>query len=233
MLAASALAAVERPAWLDPSRPLDARADALLSRMTLEEKVGQMNMPCVYERRLGESRPAKTKACRRFAAGTQEPGIGPGGGFFTLPNTILHEGPRQQAALPERAAADRAREDAAGHPAAADRRGHPRPDVRGRDGLPGGARRSAARGTSTCSRKSTPSVAREARAIGVHQVVHAGGRAEPRPAAGPQPGGLLRRPVARVADRRDDRARGAGQRRLRFRTRSSRASATTRARASR
>jgi beta-glucosidase len=67
--------------------------------MTLEEKVGQMNMPCVYEGRLGESVGAKTEACRRFAAGTHEPGLGPGGGFFTLPNTILHEGPRQQAAF--------------------------------------------------------------------------------------------------------------------------------------
>jgi beta-glucosidase len=56
-----------------------------------------MNMPCVYEDRLGETVAAKAEGCRRFAAGTHEPGIGPGGGFFTLPNTILHEGPRQQA----------------------------------------------------------------------------------------------------------------------------------------
>ncbi len=90
-------AAPDRPAYLDPSLPIDARVDDLLSRMTLEEKVGQMNMPCVYEERLGESVAAKTEACRRFAAGTHEPGLGPGGGFFTLPNTILHEGPRQQA----------------------------------------------------------------------------------------------------------------------------------------
>src|SRR5512144_590836 len=89
--------AAERPPYLDASLPIDARVDDLLSRMTLEEKVGQMNMPCVYEDRLGEGVPAKTEACRRFAAGTYEPGIGPGGGFFTLPNTILHEGPRQQA----------------------------------------------------------------------------------------------------------------------------------------
>jgi beta-glucosidase len=89
--------AADRPPYLDPSLPIDTRIDDLLSRMTLEEKVGQMNMPCVYEDRLGEGIPAKTEACRRFAAGTYEPGIGPGGGFFTLPNTILHEGPRQQA----------------------------------------------------------------------------------------------------------------------------------------
>jgi beta-glucosidase len=89
--------AAERPGYLDRSLPIDTRVDDLLSRMTLEEKVGQMNMPCVYEGRLGEGIPEKTEACRRFAAGSYEPGLGPGGGFFTLPNTILHEGPRQQA----------------------------------------------------------------------------------------------------------------------------------------
>jgi beta-glucosidase len=98
--AASALAGggapVERP-WLAASRPLDERVSLLLERLTLEEKVGQLNMPCVYERRLGATDAAKLEGCRRFAAGVQEPGVGPGGGFFTLPNTILHEGPRQQA----------------------------------------------------------------------------------------------------------------------------------------
>jgi beta-glucosidase len=89
--------AAERPRYLDTALPIDTRVDDLLARMTLEEKVGQMNMPCVYEDRLGEGIPAKTEACRRFAAGTSEPGLGPGGGFFTLPNTILHEGSRQQA----------------------------------------------------------------------------------------------------------------------------------------
>ena len=98
LIAASAgEAGAEPPAYLDPSLPVDVRVDDLLSRMTLEEKVGQMNMPCVYEGGLGESVAAKTQVCRRFAAGTHEPGLGPGGGFFTLPNTILHEGPRQQA----------------------------------------------------------------------------------------------------------------------------------------
>jgi beta-glucosidase len=76
---------------------IDDRVEALLARMTLEEKVGQINMPCVYEEELGKDIPAKLEACRKFAEGTYAPGIGPGGGFFTLANTILHEGPRQQA----------------------------------------------------------------------------------------------------------------------------------------
>jgi beta-glucosidase len=78
-------------------RPLEERIEDLLGRMTLEEKVGQMNMPCVYEGALGESIPDKMAACRWFAEGTYVENFGPGGGFFTLPNTILHEGARQQA----------------------------------------------------------------------------------------------------------------------------------------
>ncbi len=83
--------------YKDPSKPIDVRVEDLLGRMSLEEKIGQMNMPCVYEGGLGKDVPAKTDACRKFAEGTWEPGVGPGGGFFTLANTILHEGPRQQA----------------------------------------------------------------------------------------------------------------------------------------
>ncbi len=65
--------------------------------MTLEEKVGQMNMPCVYEAGLGRTIPEKHSGVQKFAAGTLLPGFGPGGGFFTLSNEILHDGTRQQA----------------------------------------------------------------------------------------------------------------------------------------
>jgi hypothetical protein len=65
--------------------------------MTLEEKVGQINMPCVYEGALGRGTAEKLKNCEKFAAGELERGIGPGGGFFTLANTILPNGARQQA----------------------------------------------------------------------------------------------------------------------------------------
>ncbi len=87
----------ERPLYLDPSQPLEKRVDDLLSRMTLEEKVGQMNMPCVYQEELGRTIVEKMAACQKFAEGSYLNNFGPGGGFFTLPNTVLHEGPSQQA----------------------------------------------------------------------------------------------------------------------------------------
>ncbi len=86
-----------KPFYLDPSQPIEKRVEDLLGRMTLKEKVGQMNMPCVYVNELGRDVASKTEACRKFAEGTYTTDIGPGGGFFTLSNTILLEGPRQQA----------------------------------------------------------------------------------------------------------------------------------------
>lgn len=85
-----------RPAYLDPQQPIEARVNDLMSRMTLKEKVGQLNLPCVYVDQLGKSIAEKKAACRRFAAGTYTDEIGPGAGFFTLADTILHEGTREQ-----------------------------------------------------------------------------------------------------------------------------------------
>jgi beta-glucosidase len=87
------------PAYRDKSLSIEQRVEDLIGRMTLEEKIGQMNMPCVYEEALGKDIPEKTAAVQKFTAGTYVQGFGPGGGFFTLPNTILHEGSRQQAAF--------------------------------------------------------------------------------------------------------------------------------------
>jgi beta-glucosidase len=94
--------------YLDVRLPIERRVEDLLARMTLEEKVGQMNMPCVYRAEMGGAATntgeaalrhvaVKTEACRKFAEGTHLPGLGPGGGFFTLADNILPEGPRQQA----------------------------------------------------------------------------------------------------------------------------------------
>lgn len=85
------------PAYRDPKRTIAERVDDLMSRMTLKEKVGQLNLPCVYVKQLGRDIPSKMEACRRFAAGTYTQEIGPGCGFFTLANEILHNGSRQQA----------------------------------------------------------------------------------------------------------------------------------------
>ena len=82
--------------YRDSGLSIEDRVEDLLGRMTLEEKVGQMNMPCVYENGLGESVEAKMRNVKDFARGTQLKGLGPGGGFFTLPNTILHKGTQQQ-----------------------------------------------------------------------------------------------------------------------------------------
>jgi beta-glucosidase len=86
----------ERPIYLDASQPVSSRVEDLLSRMTLKEKVGQLNLPCVYVDELGKTIPEKMEACKRFAAGTYTNEVGPGCGFFTLADTILHEGVRQQ-----------------------------------------------------------------------------------------------------------------------------------------
>jgi len=92
-----AQAGADVPVYLDPKRPIGERIDDLMSRMTLKEKVGQLNLPCVYVDELGKDIPSKTEACKRFAAGTYTREIGPGCGFFTLANEILHKDARQQA----------------------------------------------------------------------------------------------------------------------------------------
>jgi len=85
------------PAYLDRTQPIERRVDDLVSRMTLKEKVGQLNLPCVYVDQLGKTIPEKMLACKKFAAGTYTDEIGPGCGFFTLADEILHQGARQQA----------------------------------------------------------------------------------------------------------------------------------------
>ena len=86
----------QQPIYLDPKQPVDKRVEDLLSRMTLEEKVGQINMPCVYQGTYGRDIAAKTIGVKKFLEGTLVP-IGPGGGYFTLANEILRDGTRQQA----------------------------------------------------------------------------------------------------------------------------------------
>src|ERR1700758_165893 len=78
----------QQPLYLDPKQPIEVRVDDLMKRMTLEEKVGQLNLPCAYVKELGLTSEAKMDAARKFAEGTYTNQIGPGAGFFTLADTI-------------------------------------------------------------------------------------------------------------------------------------------------
>ena len=66
-LAAQTSSAV--PVYLDPQQPVERRVDDLLSRMTLKEKVGQLNLPCVFYDELGKEHRGKDRGlqaiCRR------------------------------------------------------------------------------------------------------------------------------------------------------------------------
>ena len=93
-LAAQSSAAT--PVYLDKTQPIEARVDDLMRRMTLKEKVGQLNLPCGYVDGLGKTIPEKMEAARKFVAGTYTNEIGPGAGFFTLADTIkLNNLPQQ------------------------------------------------------------------------------------------------------------------------------------------
>ncbi|MDX1284427.1 MAG: glycoside hydrolase family 3 N-terminal domain-containing protein, partial [Draconibacterium sp.] len=83
--------------YQNPALSVTERIEDLLSRMTLKEKIGQLNMPCGYFRELGNSVEEKKEGCLNFVEGKLFPEIGPGGGFFTLHNNALHKGPEEQA----------------------------------------------------------------------------------------------------------------------------------------
>lgn len=84
------------PPYLDPHQPIEVRVDDLMHRMTLEEKIGQLNLPCAYVDELGRTSEEKMAAARKFVAGTYTNEIGPGAGLFTLADTIkLQDIPRQ------------------------------------------------------------------------------------------------------------------------------------------
>ena len=99
--------------YKDVSQPIEKRVQDLLSRMTLKEKVGQLNIPTCYSVELGYGlntkepwlwddasrarRDIQIEGCRKWAEGIHNDVFGPGGGFFTLPDQLIHEGTRRQA----------------------------------------------------------------------------------------------------------------------------------------
>ena len=87
----------QQPIYLDSSKPVEQRINDLLQRMTLEEKIGQMNMPCSYLSVFGKNHEENLEFARRFTEGTLRDDLGPGGGFFTLANSVLDKGTVQQA----------------------------------------------------------------------------------------------------------------------------------------
>ena len=106
----------EAPVYKNPIFPIEQRISDLLSRMTLEEKVGQMNIPTCYSTELGwgldsgapylwdmedtkDVRDKQLAGCRKWAEGTHNDVLGPGGGFFTLSDRLIYEGPRRQAEI--------------------------------------------------------------------------------------------------------------------------------------
>ena len=97
VIGAVAQTAPSTPLYLDASQPIAVRVDDLMARMTLKEKIGQLNLPCAYVKELGSTSEEKMEAARKFAAGTYTNEIGPGAGFFTLADTIRINDTKRQA----------------------------------------------------------------------------------------------------------------------------------------
>lgn len=86
-----------RPIYLDPNQPIEARIDDLMSRMTLKEKIGQLNLPCVggcgYVGEMeGKDASKWPEASRQFVQGSFTDEIGPGCGLFGLANQTMTDG---------------------------------------------------------------------------------------------------------------------------------------------
>ncbi|OGD19751.1 MAG: hypothetical protein A2W03_13495 [Candidatus Aminicenantes bacterium RBG_16_63_16] len=157
------------PVYLDKTQPVEKRVDDLLGRLTLEEKVGQMNMPCVYVDELGAGIADKMSACRKFAEGTYLEGFAPGGGFFTLPNTILQQGTRQQAEFLNELQTIALQKTRLGIPLLETEEGTHGLMCSGATIFPEGPALGSAWNTGLIS-KIYAAAAEEARAIGVHQI---------------------------------------------------------------
>jgi beta-glucosidase len=85
----------EVPIYKNPEYSMHQRVEDLISRMTLEEKIGQLNMPSMHA--LSGHDAADRETAEKLAAGQLLSYLGPVGGFFTLASYFLHEGPLQQA----------------------------------------------------------------------------------------------------------------------------------------
>ena len=57
----------QKPVYLDSGQTIEKRVDDLLSMMTLEEKLGQLNMP--YHRMMAKDLSARIDACQEICRG--------------------------------------------------------------------------------------------------------------------------------------------------------------------
>ena len=177
-----------------------------MSRMTLKEKVGQLNLPCVYVDELGKDIPSKMEACKKFTAGTYTQEIGPACGFFTLANEILHEGARQQAEYFNELQKIALTQTRLKIPVMEDEEGTHGAMFPGGTVFPEGL----AVGSSfdmDLVKAIYAAAAAEARAVGHPHAFHAGDGSGSRSAHGPKRGSLHRRSLPLYAHRRDHRAR--------------------------
>ncbi len=202
----------DRPLYRDASQSIDTRMEDLLGRMTLEEKIGQMNMPCVYESELGNTMLEKTKAVQKFVDGTFLKGFGPGGGFFTLPNTILHEGPRQQAEFLNRLQRVALEQTRLGIPLLQTEEGTHGLMCPGGTVFPEGPALGSTWNMELLGRVYA-AAAREARAIGIHQIFTIVVEPIRDPRLGRNEEAFSEDPFL-CADCRDDRARDSGKQRF-------------------
>jgi beta-glucosidase len=83
------------PFYKNPIYPIEQRVNDLLSRMTLEEKVGQLNMTA-YPVLVSKDLSGKIEICQKLTDGTFFSNIGPVGGFWAAAS-MFEEGPGRQA----------------------------------------------------------------------------------------------------------------------------------------
>lgn len=85
------------PIYLDHDQPVEQRIDDVISRMTLKEKVGQLNLPSIEALREATTVAAQMDAARKLTAGTYTDDFGPLCGFFGLASMVSGKGAREQA----------------------------------------------------------------------------------------------------------------------------------------